>query len=220
MVRSVSGSIMPPTLTGSYMGVRPVPPYRAEAFTTPLSKSILADDDLQCSALGNSATSWGAKALKPASRLTVTFPFAGAVHMGRSGLHRRANTLSHQEFLPGACGYGRLPERLLLPAPGSWTECRKAPMVHLFPYWDFSPGQMTDVRVCSNAPAVELFFNDVSLGIRALEGNYIADWQIPCQPAHCTPLLMMKTAGSLPKPAGSPLAMRRVSGSAAKPLES
>ena len=30
----------------------------------PLSRSILADDDLQCSALGNSSTSWGARSVE------------------------------------------------------------------------------------------------------------------------------------------------------------
>ena len=37
-------------------------------------------------------------------------------------------------------------------------------MVHLFPYWDFNEGQLIDVRVCSNAPLVELFMNGRSQG--------------------------------------------------------
>ena len=41
----------------------------------------------------------------------------------------------------------------------AWTDYRKAPMVHIFPYWDFNVGQMIDVRVCTNCPYVELYLN-------------------------------------------------------------
>lgn len=149
----------------------------------PLSKSILADDDLQCSALGNSATSWGAKSVEACIKADRDIPFslgqfiwAGQDYIGEpTPYHTKNSYLGHVD----TAGF---PKDSYYLFQAAWTDYRKAPMVHLFPYWDFSPGQMTDVRVCSNAPAVELFFNDVSLGIRALEGNYIADWQIPCQP--------------------------------------
>ena len=36
--------------------------------------------------------------------------------------------------------------------------------MHIFPYWDFSDGLPCDVRVCSNAPRVELFKDGVSMG--------------------------------------------------------
>ena len=45
-----------------------------------------------------------------------------------------------------------------------WTDYRKAPMVHIFPYWDFSEGEEIDVRIASNAPQVELFVNGTSYG--------------------------------------------------------
>lgn len=35
-------------------------------------------------------------------------------------------------------------------------------MIHVYPYWDFNPGQQVDVRITSNAPEVELFVNGVS----------------------------------------------------------
>ena len=31
----------------------------------------------------------------------------------------------------------------------AWTDYKKAPMVHIFPYWDFNEGQFIDLRVCS-----------------------------------------------------------------------
>ena len=66
-----------------------------------------------------------------------------------------------------------------------WTDYKKAPMVHVFPHWDFNEGQLIDVRVCSNAPFVELFLNGRSRGKQKLthernSGNRIlADYQIP-----------------------------------------
>ena len=56
-------------------------------------------------------------------------------------------------------------------------------MIHIFPYWDFNEGQLIDVRVCSNAPVVELFLNGESQGKVTLEHKsgtrLIADYQIP-----------------------------------------
>lgn len=42
-------------------------------------------------------------------------------------------------------------------------------MVHVLPYWDFNEGQMVDVRVCSNAPKVEVFVNEKSLGVKEID---------------------------------------------------
>lgn len=36
--------------------------------------------------------------------------------------------------------------------------------MHVFPYWDFNPGQLIDVRIASNADVVELLVNGVSKG--------------------------------------------------------
>ena len=122
---------------------------------------------------GNSATSWGAKSVEACIKADRDIPFslgqfiwAGQDYIGEpTPYHTKNSYLGHVD----TAGF---PKDSYYLFQAAWTDYRKAPMVHLFPYWDFSPGQMTDVRVCSNAPAVELFFNDVSLGIRALEGNY------------------------------------------------
>ena len=54
-----------------------------------------------------------------------------------------------------------------------------------FPYWDFSDGLPCDVRVCSNAPRVELFKDGVSMGAydidhkhgKELTANYIIPYE-------------------------------------------
>lgn len=52
-------------------------------------------------------------------------------------------------------------------------------MVHLFPYWDFSPGQIIDVRVCSNAPKIELQLNGKTIGTYDIDhanGTQLSGW--------------------------------------------
>lgn len=149
----------------------------------PLSKSILSDDDLQCSALGNSATSWGAKSVeaciradRDASFSLGHFIWAGQDYIGEpTPYHTKNSYLGHVD----TAGF---PKDSYYLFQAAWTDYKKAPMVHLFPYWDFSPGQMIDVRVCSNAPWVELFLNGNSLGKRALGDSIVTDWQIPYEP--------------------------------------
>jgi beta-galactosidase len=56
-------------------------------------------------------------------------------------------------------------------------------MIHLLPYWDFNEGQLIDIRVYSNAPRIELFFQDESLGACEIDheaGRKLSgDWRLP-----------------------------------------
>ena len=74
----------------------------------------------------------------------------------------------------------------------AWTDYHKQPMVHLLPYWDFNEGQRIDVRVFSNAPKVELFFQGESLGTAHIDhrnGTVLSgDWQIPYKAGTLTAL--------------------------------
>ena len=149
----------------------------------PLRQSVLADDDLQCSALGNSATSWGAPSVEACLLADEQAPFsmgqflwAGQDYLGEpTPYHTKNSYLGHID----TAGF---PKDSYYVIQAAWTDYRTAPMIHLFPYWDFSPGQPIDVRICSNAPKVELFLNGESQGAQALAGSWLADWQIPYQP--------------------------------------
>ena len=151
----------------------------------PLSRSILADDDLQCSSLGNSSTSWGSKNIETCIRADRDIPFsigqfiwAGQDYIGEPTPYHTKNSYFGQIDTAG------FPKDSYYVFQAAWTDYRKAPMVHLFPYWDFSTGQMIDVRACSNAPKVELFLDDKSQGMVTLESKelgrtYTANWRIP-----------------------------------------
>jgi beta-galactosidase len=149
----------------------------------PLAQSVLADDDLQCSALGNSSTSWGAKNIEACVRADQDAPYslgqflwAGQDYIGEPTPYHTKN-----------CYFGHLdtagfPKDSYYYYQAAWTDAKTRPMVHLFPHWDFSPGQPIDLRVVSNAPEVELFFEGQSLGRQPTAAGRIADYQMPYRP--------------------------------------
>ena len=152
----------------------------------PLKAGILSEDDEQCSSLGNSATSWGAKSMEECitkDRDTEfsmgQFLWSGFDYIGEPTPYHTKNSYFGQIDTAG------FPKDAYYVWQSVWTDYKKAPMVHVFPYWDFNEGQLIDVRVCSNAPFVELFVNGRSLGKQKLthERNsgkrILADYQIP-----------------------------------------
>ena len=128
----------------------------------PLSQPVLADVDEQCSALGNSTTSWGAKNSESCIIAERDHPYSmgqflwsGFDYIGEPTPYHTKNSYFGQV---DTAGFAKDSYYIYQAA---WT---KKPMVHVFPYWDFNEGQTVDVRVCSNLPEVELFVNGRSEG--------------------------------------------------------
>ncbi len=155
----------------------------------PLSASGLADDDMQCSSLGNSRTSWGAKSAdacitddRDARFSPGQFVWSGWDYLGEPTPYHSKNS-----FL-GLVDTAGFPKDIYYIFQSAWTDYRKAPMVHLFPHWDFNDGQVIDVRACTNAPGVELFVNGESQGVRRIDHQHgekiTADWRIPYAPGY------------------------------------
>lgn len=131
----------------------------------PLEKSILTEDDEQCSALGNSRPSWAGKSVEYCIYMDRDRDFAagqflwsGHDYIGEPTPYHTKNSYFGQIDTAG------FPKDTYFMYQAEWTDYKKEPMVHLLPYWDFNPGQLIDVRVCSNAPSVEVFVNETSLG--------------------------------------------------------
>lgn len=152
----------------------------------PLKAGILAEDDEQCSALGNSATSWGAKSMEDCAAMDRDMDFSmgqflwtGFDYIGEPTPYHTKNSYFGQIDTAG------FPKDSYYVWQSVWTDPHENPMVHVFPYWDFNPGQKIDLRVCSNAPVVELFINGRSLGRQMLTHEpgsgkkVIADYQVP-----------------------------------------
>ena len=154
----------------------------------PLNQSVLADDDEQCSSLGNSATSWGAKNTeacvvcdRDAAFSAGQFIWSGTDYIGEPTPYHTKNSYFGQI---DTAGFKKDSFHIFRSA---WTDYKTNPMIHVFPYWDFSEGQTIDIRVASNAPKIELFFIDDegqrSLGTFDIDHKrgkkLIGDWQLP-----------------------------------------
>ena len=128
----------------------------------PADTPILSDEDLQCSALGNSLTSWGTKDL---CRMIVEdlqtpysmgqFLWSGIDYIGEpTPYHTRS---SYFGFVDTA-GF---PKDLYYLLRAAWQQ---ETVLHIGVHWDWNPGQMIDVNIMSNAAEVELMLNGRSLG--------------------------------------------------------
>lgn len=156
-------------------------------FTFPAClKPLLTDDDEQCSSLGNSCTGWGAKNTeaciipdRDAEYCAGQFIWTGFDYIGEPTPYSTKNSYFGQFDTAGFAKDSAYVFR------AEWTDYKAEPFVHIFPYWDFSDGLPCDVRVCSNAPRVELFKDGVSMGAydidhkhgKELTANYIIPYE-------------------------------------------
>ena len=131
----------------------------------PLAGSALSEEDEQCSSLGKTRPSWAAESTeycicmdRDREYAAGQFLWTGHDYIGEPTPYKTKNSYYGQIDTAG------FPKDAYYMYQAEWTDYKKAPMVHLFPYWDFTPGQLIDIRVCSNAPKVEVFVNGKSLG--------------------------------------------------------
>lgn len=150
----------------------------------PYKQSVLADDDEQCSALGNSTTSWGAKSAEACVIAERDRPYScgqflwsGFDYIGEPTPYHTRNSYFGQI---DTAGFPKDPYYLY---QAEWNDLRKKTVLHLFPYWDFNEGQLVDVRAYTNAPEVELFLNGKSCGVCRIDhahGTTLSgNWQVP-----------------------------------------
>ena len=136
----------------------------------PLSQPMLADDDEQCSSIGNCSTGWGAKnseyciiADRDTKFSAGQFIWTGFDYIGEPTPYSTKNSYFGQYDTAGFAKDSAYVFR------AEWTDYKKSPFVHIFPYWDFNEGQDIDVRVTSNAPKVKLFFNGEEVGSKNID---------------------------------------------------
>ena len=136
----------------------------------PLEQEILCEDDEQCSALGNSHPGWAAKNTeaciipdRDAEFCAGQFIWTGFDYIGEPTPYSTKNSYFGQI---DTAGFEKDSAYIFR---AEWTDYKKSPFVHIFPYWDFIEGQIIDVRVVSNAPEVELFLNGNSVGRKKID---------------------------------------------------
>lgn len=150
----------------------------------PYTRQVLADEDEQCSALGNSTTSWGAKspesciiAERDCSFSCGQFLWSGFDYIGEPTPYHTKNSYFGQI---DTAGFAKDSYYIY---QAEWKKAQEGEILHLFPYWDFNEGQTVDVRAASNASVLELFLNGKSQGIREVDHAHgrtlTGDWLIP-----------------------------------------
>lgn len=124
----------------------------------PIEASILVDDNKQCSALGNSVTSWGAKSVEDVLTIDRDYDFSigqfiwtGFDYIGEPTPYTTKNAYFGQIDTAG------FRKDSFYAYKASWNS---ESMIHLYPYWQFNEGQIIDVRIVSNLPKVKLYLND------------------------------------------------------------
>ncbi len=133
----------------------------------PADASILAEEDLQCSELLNSRTSWGIQdlpAMLTADRVNPftlgQFVWAGIDYIGEpTPYHTRSCYFGQTDT---AC----FPKDSYYLYQAFWTN---KPVVHIGGIWDWNEGQLIDVPVMTNTACCELFLNGVSLGKKPVD---------------------------------------------------
>ncbi|MBE5814510.1 MAG: DUF4982 domain-containing protein [Clostridiales bacterium] len=154
----------------------------------PQNTAILSDEDLQCSSLGNSATSWGAKDLRImfTEDLNTEYSLGQFVWTGTDYIGEPTPYHTRNSYF-GYVDTAGFPKDAFYTCKAFWNA---EPMVHIGVYWDWNPGQVVDVPVSSNGAAVELFLNGVSLGRETVDlhdkDHCIPVWQVPYQPGELT----------------------------------
>lgn len=153
----------------------------------PFEQALMAEEDEQCSSLGNSTTSWGAESTEICIISDRDTPFSlgqfiwtGFDYIGEPTPYHTKNSYF------GQLDTATFKKDTYYIYQAEWTDYRKYPMVHIFPYWDFSIGQLIDVRVCSNAPKVELYLNGKLIGSHETDHIHgtklVGSWKIPYEP--------------------------------------
>jgi len=147
----------------------------------PMAADILSEEDMQCSALLNSNTSWGAKDIRLLLADDLNNPYtlgqfiwAGVDYIGEpTPYHTRSSYFGQTDT---AC----FPKDSYFFYQAMWTD---VPMVHIGVSWDWNAGQMIDVPVMTNGAAAELFLNGVSLGKKAVDRRdgeqCLPVWRVP-----------------------------------------
>lgn len=143
----------------------------------PKSAAYITHDDLQCSSLENcraGLTERTAQTSIIADRDTPfcagQFIWTGSDYIGEPSPYSTKNSYYGQI---DTAGFKKDSYYLYQAA---WSD---KTVLHLLPYWDFNDGQLIDVMVYTNQPFAELFLNGKSLGKKAVDGIYSADWQLP-----------------------------------------
>ncbi|MGN0165607.1 MAG: glycoside hydrolase family 2 TIM barrel-domain containing protein [Lachnospiraceae bacterium] len=150
----------------------------------PKSNRLLTYEDMQCSCLDNCSTNWGAKSVQKviADDRDAEYCFGQYIWTGWDYIGEPTPYFSKNSFF-GHIDTAGFWKDTAYTFKSAWVSYKDDPFVHISPYWDFNPGQLIDINVASNAPKIELYFNDELIGTKELDHkhgmDFVGSWQLP-----------------------------------------
>lgn len=150
----------------------------------PASANAISEEDMQCSSLGNSTTSWGSPDMRKCIIDDLNTPYSmgqflwsGIDYIGEPTPYR---TRSCYFGMADTAGF---PKDVYYQVKALWNP---EPMVHIGVTWDWNAGQMIDVPVYANGARVELLQDGASLGVKEIDlrvpEKSVAWWRLPYAP--------------------------------------
>ncbi len=138
--------------------------------------------DFTCSAYDNSSAPWGStheetwKIVKKHDFFSGMYIWTGWDYIGEPTPYPWPAVSSYF----GIIDLAGFPKDAYYMYQSEWTS---QPMLHLFPHWNWKPGQEVDMVTYFNADEVELFLNGRSLGTKRKQGDdVLVFWRIPFEP--------------------------------------
>ena len=136
----------------------------------------------QCSSYDNCHVPWGAtheeawKAVKKYDFMAGFFIWTGFDYLGEPTPYGWPSRSSYF----GIIDMSGFPKDVYYMYQSEWTN---KDVLHVFPRWNWKPGQLVDVWVYTNAEEVELFLNGKSLGTKSKQdGQLHLMWRVPFEP--------------------------------------
>ena len=159
----------------------------------PLSQSVLADEDEQCSALGNATTSWGARSWEKCLTDHRDAPFILGQFLWTQALTILESpplTIQKNSYFGqiDTAGFPKDACYVLVRQNGQMQ--RKRPWYTFFPTGILIRGRGFHARACTNGAVVELFVNGVSQGRQEIDHVHgkklLGDWNVAYVPGEIT----------------------------------
>lgn len=142
--------------------------------------------DLTCSSYDNCSAPWGStheetwKVIKAHDYLSGMFIWTGWDYLGEPTPYWWPARSSYF----GIIDLAGFPKDAYLFYQSEWTD---KPVLHVFPHWNWNPGQSVDVWAYTNCEEVELFLNGTSLGRKKKSDEEMhLVWKVQYEPGTIT----------------------------------
>jgi len=157
-------------------------------------KGKMPNADNTCSSYDNVSAPWGStheetwKVIKKHDFLSGQFIWTGFDYLGEPTPYWWPSRSSYF----GIIDLAGFPKDVYYMYQSEWT---KKDVLHIFPHWNWNEGETVDIWAYSNAEEVELFLNDISLGVKKKQGDELhLMWRVPFTPG--TLKAISRTAGN------------------------